>query len=216
MGSRLRRPLHSRHSRTRSGIQGWEFRIEPHVYSAQHGLSSVVMQRSPSAMTTDREGMDFRLRLHGGRLYLGIAGVGAGIMAVGAGMTGGGGRGWVPASAMTTDGEGMDSCPPSLLGQALLGNCGSGCGNDGWWGKGMGPRIREHNGWGRDGFPPPVFIGQALLGNCGRGCGNDGWGREDGRWGKGMGPRIRDDNGWGRDGFLPPVFIGAGSTWELR
>ena len=34
--------------------QGWEFRIEPHVYSAQHGLSSVVMQRSPSARTTGR------------------------------------------------------------------------------------------------------------------------------------------------------------------
>ena len=139
--------------------------------------------------------------------------MGAG-MTGGCARTGGGGRGWVPASAMTTDGEGMDSCPPSLLGQALLGNCGSGCGNDGWvredgwWGKGMGPRIREGNGWGRDGFPPPSSRGQALLGNCGSGCGNDGLGREDGRWGKGMGPRIREDNVWGRDGLPSPVFVG--------
>ena len=49
MDYRLRRPLHNRHSGTRAGIQGWEFRIEPHVYSAQHGLSLVVMQRSPFA-----------------------------------------------------------------------------------------------------------------------------------------------------------------------
>ena len=59
----------------------------------------------------------------------------------------------------------------------------------------MGPRIREDNGWGRDGLSPPVFVGQALLGNCGSGCGNDGLGREDGRCGKGKGPRIREDNG---------------------
>ena len=52
MDSRLRRPLHNRHSGTRAGIQGWEFRIEPHVFSAQYGLSSVVMQRSPFAGKT--------------------------------------------------------------------------------------------------------------------------------------------------------------------
>ena len=45
------RPLHNRHSGPRAGIQGWEFRIEPHVYSAEYGLSSVVMQRSPFART---------------------------------------------------------------------------------------------------------------------------------------------------------------------
>ena len=56
MGPRIRRPLHNRHSGTRAEIQGWEFRIEPHVYSAQHGLSSVVMQRSPSARTREGEG----------------------------------------------------------------------------------------------------------------------------------------------------------------
>ena len=54
MGPRIRRPLHNRHSGPRAGIQGWEFRIEPHVYSAQYGLSQAVMQRSPSARTTKK------------------------------------------------------------------------------------------------------------------------------------------------------------------
>ena len=56
MDSRLRRPLHNRHSGPRAGIQGWEFRIEPHVYSAQYGLLLAVMQRSPCARTTGEEG----------------------------------------------------------------------------------------------------------------------------------------------------------------
>ena len=48
MGSRIRRPLHNRHSGTRAGIQRWGFRVEPHTYSVQYGLSLAVMQRSPS------------------------------------------------------------------------------------------------------------------------------------------------------------------------
>ena len=95
--------------------------------------------------------------LRGNRECAGMTGGGA--------RTGGGGRGWVPASARTTDGEGMDFRPPSSRGQALRRNCGGGSGNDGWgredgrWGKGMGPRIREDNGWGGDGFPPSSSLG---------------------------------------------------------
>ena len=51
----------------------------------------------------------------------------------------------------------------------------------------MGPRIREDNGWGRDGFLPPSSPGQALRGNNGSGCGNDGEGVLWGRGGGGTG-----------------------------
>ena len=79
---RIRRPLHNRHSGTRAGIQGWKFRIEPHVYSAQHGLSSVVMQRSPFARTTGGEGA------HEGRPYGGKGNGGPGEVSCGEGGTG--------------------------------------------------------------------------------------------------------------------------------
>ena len=70
-----------------------------------------------------RRGMDSRLRLHEGRLYAGITGVGA--------RTGGGGRGWVPASARTTDGEGMDSRPRLHWGRPRAGITGVGAGMTG-------------------------------------------------------------------------------------
>ena len=54
-----------------------------------------------------------------------------------------GGRGWVPASARTMGGGGFPL--PSSLGQALCGKTG------------MGPRIREDNGWGW--IPASVFTG---------------------------------------------------------
>ena len=62
-------------------------------------------------------------------------------------------------------------------------------------GTGIGPRIREDNGWG-GGFLHPSSRGQALCG------------------GTGMGPRIREDNGWG---WIPAsVFTGTGSLREQR
>ncbi len=116
------------------------------------------------------------------------------------------GRGWVPASARTTGGGGFPL--PSSRGQALCG------------GTGMGPRIREDNGWGW--IPASVFTGGRLC------CGGDGdgsphprgqWEGVDSRFRRhgdrlsagrtGMGPRIREDNGWG---WIPAsVFTGTGS-----
>ena len=58
-----------------------------------------------------------------------------------------GGRGWVPASARTTGGGGFPL--PSSLGQAFCG------------GTGMGPRIREDNGWGW--IPASVVTGTGFL-----------------------------------------------------
>ena len=90
--SRRRRPLHNRHSGTRAGIQGWKFRIEPHVYSAEYGLSSVVMQRSPAAGMTE------------GRAPTRDAPTGEGLR-----------RRWAHAFARTTGGRGGwdGSAPPS-------------------------------------------------------------------------------------------------------
>ena len=120
-------------------------------------------------------------------------------------------RGWEVGEgdgspARTTDGEGMDSRPRLHWGRLYAGTNGSGCGNDGLgredgrWGKGMGPRIREDNGWGRDGFPPPSSLGQALRGNNGSGCGNDGLGARMGGGGRGWVPAsARTTDGEGMD-----------------
>ena len=64
----------------------------------------------------------------------------------------------------------------------------------------MGPRIREDNGWGRDGFPLPSSLGQALRGNNGSGCENDGLGARMGGRGRGWVPAsARTTDGEGMD-----------------
>ena len=114
-----------------------------------------------------------------------------------------GGRGWVPASARTTGGGGFPL--PSSRGQAPCG------------GTGMGPRIREDNGWGW--IPASVVTGAGFLRGDGDGSphprgqrvGMDSrfrlhWGQAL-RGGTGIGPRIREDNG---GGWIPaPVFTGG-------
>ena len=56
-------------------------------------------------------------------------------------------------------------------------------------GKGMGPRIRDDNEGGRDGFSPPSLLGQAPRGNDGS------WGGMTGGGGRGWVPAYREDNG---------------------
>ena len=100
-----------------------------------------------------RVGVDSRFRLTGTGLY-GEDGDGAwdgwgwipASVFTGAGFSAGG-RGWVPASARTTGGGGFPL--PSSRGQALCG------------GTGMGPRIREDNGWGW--IPASVVTGAGFL-----------------------------------------------------
>ena len=102
--------------------------------------------------------VDSRFRLHWGRLSAGGTGMGPRIredsgwgwipasVVTGTGSLRGG-RGWVPASARTTGGGGFPL--PSSRGQAFCG------------GTGMGPRIREDNGWGW--IPASVFTGAGSL-----------------------------------------------------
>ena len=99
---------------------------------------------------------------------------------------------------------------PSSRGQALHG------------GTGMGPRIREDNGWGW--IPASVFTGTGSLRGDGDGSPHPRGQRVGGGFplpssrgqalcgGTGMGPRIREDNGWG---WIPAsVFTGTGSLRE--
>ena len=111
--------------------------------------------------------------------------------------------------------------PPSSLGQAPRGNDGSGCENDGLDqgardgfpgvftgvgagnnGGGMGPRIREDNGWGRDGFPPPSSEGRLYARNDGLGArmggGGRGWVPASARTTDGEGMDSRSRLHWGR------------------
>ena len=92
-------------------------------------------------------------------------------------------RGWVPACARTR--VGMDSSLRLCGG----GTCAGGTGT------GMGPRMREDNGWGW--ILACVFMGVGSL-----------WG------GTGMGPRMREDNG--RGWILACVFMGVGSCGGVR
>ena len=121
------------------------------------------------------------------------------------------GWGWIPASVVTGTGSlredgdwsphprgqrvGMDSRFRLHWGKALRG------------GTGIGPRIREDNGWGW--IPASVVTGTGFLRGDGDGSphprgqrvGVDSrfrrhWGQAL-RGGTGMGPRIREDNGWG-------------------
>ena len=118
-----------------------------------------------STRTTDGGGRDCRLPSSWGRLYLGIAGVGAGMTGWGARM-GGGGRGWVPAFA-EDNGWGRDGfSPPSSRGQAPRGNCGGGrVGMTGWgrddgrWGEGDGSPHPRGQRMGQGRVSASVFIG---------------------------------------------------------
>ena len=131
-----------------------------------------------------------------------------------------GGRGWVPASARTTGGGGFPL--PSSRGQALCG------------GTGIGPRIREDNGWGW--IPASVVTGAGFLRGDGDGsphprgqrvgvdsrfrrhwdrlpAGGRGWVPASART---MGGGGDDTSGGARlkDRFLSPVCTGAGSPRE--
>ena len=120
------------------------------------------------------------------------------------------GRGWVPAyvfareqdlrgdgdgdgsppSRGQREGERMNSRLPSSRGQVLRG-----------MGMGMGPRLREDNGRGRDEFPPTVSRGGSPRERVG-------------------GPRLREDNGRGNSRLLSSrgqVLRGTtGGGWGLR
>ena len=166
MGPRIRRPLHN----CQAGIQRWRrFRIE-HAYSGfQYGFRrNAVMQRSPSARTTEIGDGRFANRPYG---------------ECGAGITCGGGNaageewwlykglhprergewGWVPASARTTEiGDGrFANRPYGECGAGMTCGGGNAAGEEWWLYKGLHPRERGEG----DGSPHPR--GQRRLGTGG-------------------------------------------------
>ena len=95
-------------------------------------------------------------------------------------------------------------------------------------GQGMGPRIREDNGWGRDGFPQSRLHWGRLYAGMTSGCENDGLGARMGGRGEGDGsphPRgQRMGKGWipakneneNRIGLSPSSLRGEGKRQALR
>ena len=172
-----------------------------------------------------RVGVDSRFRLHGA----GSGGTGMGpriredngwgwipaSVVTGTGFAAGG-RGWVPASARTTGGGGF---PLSRFRPRIT--TGGGGGSPGCGGTGMGPRIREDNGWGW--IPASVVTGGRLS------AGRDGDGSPhprgqrvgvDSRFRRHGGRLPAEGRGWvpasarttGGGGFPLPSSLGAGSA----